>query len=76
MAPQSIRDHLQRAYERARDRDPAYTYDHLAQRARLPLTRTTIARKLSGQLPMSVDEAVALAGALGVRLVATTRRAR
>lgn len=75
-----IRGQLLAAYERRKGKPGAagerLTMDRLRLASGLPLTRSALHRKLHGGLTLTIDEAQAVARALGVKVaVAVTRRA-
>lgn len=60
----SITEQLKDAFERS-----GWSMSELLKRSGLDLDRSSLARKLNGELRMNVDEAQALAKALNVTLV-------
>jgi hypothetical protein len=68
----TIRDVLERAWQRSSDE--GLTLPQLTARAGLNLHPWSVSRKLQGMQPLTVDEAVALARALGVEIKAAPKR--
>lgn len=73
----AITERLLSEYRRQRKRrppgSPLFTMARLLERTGLPIDRSTLHRKLHGEAPITIDEAGAVARALGLRMRSSAR---